>query len=146
MTLRSTVEPAACTFSVPWKDEGRAMSPWPPVRRVPVDGAPELVSTKWTVFVESRVFLAFASRSGAEALEPPPVQPARTGSATSVAISASAARRSSTTDLPDGRASPEPLPADSSAPCGSDAGAGPSVDLLPEARLVLVRQVVQHRF
>src|SRR3954468_6025731 len=151
MTLRSTFEPTAWTFRVPWNDDGRAMSPSPPVRIVPVAGAPVLVRTKWTVLVESRVFFALASRSGAESLDPPPVQPARTGSATSTAISASAARRSSTTALPDGRASPEPLPADSSAPFRSAAGTDPRGggralrDLRRQPGLVLDGQVAQGR-
>src|SRR4051794_1442033 len=151
MTLRSTFEPTAWTFRVPWNDDGRAMSPSPPVRIVPVAGAPVLVRTKWTVFVASRVFFALASSSVAESPDPPPVQPARTGSASSTAISANAARRSSTTDLPDGRAGPEPLPADSSALFRSAAGtdprgdAGPLRDLGRQSGLVLDREVPQGR-
>src|SRR4051812_856685 len=136
MTLRSAVVPLVCTFSVPWNEAGRSMSPVPPTSSVPVSGAPSLVRTKCALSAASRVFLAFASRSGADVLElPPPLHPARTTAATS----GTTARRSSMTP-------PSPCGPDSSARGRSGAGAGPCGDAPPQPGQVLVREELQGGF
>src|SRR3954468_14381231 len=144
MTLMPAVLPAVCTCRVPWNDDGRRMSPSPPTRSVPVLGTPSLPRTKCALGASSRVFLARPSRSGADSSDPPlhAVRPARITAASSGA----AARRNSMSTSPARPARPPGCTAaDSSAPHGSDAGAGPCLDLRGDLRLVLVREELQRR-
>src|SRR4051812_42691485 len=145
MTLMSAVLPELWTCSVPWNDDGRRMSPFPPTRRVPVGGAPSLCSTKCALGVSSKVLLARASRSGADSSEPP-LQAGRPASTIIAANSGAATRRSSMATSPSRPASPSGrTAADSSVPRRSDAGAGPCRDPSRDRRLVLVRQESQRR-